>query len=67
MNDVEKGIYLPRNKIDEIKQKRFRAIVKYVYNNCAFYRRLFKESGVDIDSVSLLKTSQTSPSQQSSI
>lgn len=51
MNDVEKGIYLPRNKIDEIKQKRFRAIVKYVYNNCAFYRRLFKESGVDIDSV----------------
>ncbi len=51
MNEVEKGIYMSRNGIDEIKRRRFRAIVKYVYDNCAFYRRLFKENGVDVEAI----------------
>ena len=51
MNSVKKEIYMSRNKIEEIKRKRFRAVVRHVYDNCAFYRRLFKESGVDIDSI----------------
>ncbi len=51
MNRVEEGIYLPRSKIDELKSERLRFIVKYVYQNCAFYRKLFKEHGVDVDSI----------------
>ncbi|WP_290598259.1 MULTISPECIES: phenylacetate--CoA ligase family protein [unclassified Archaeoglobus] len=51
MNNIEKAIKLPRNKIEEIKGKRLRSTVKYVYDNCAFYRRLFKEKGVDVESI----------------
>ncbi len=50
MNSIEKAIKLPRNKIEEIKEKRLRSTVKYVYDNCAFYRRLFKEKGIDVES-----------------
>jgi len=51
MNNIKKGIYLPRGKIEEIKRKRFRSVVKYAYDNSAFYRRLFKENGVDVESI----------------
>lgn len=51
MTEVEKGIYLPRSKIEEIKRKKFRSILKYVYDNSPFYRRLFKDNGIDIDSI----------------
>ncbi len=51
MKNIERGIFLPRKEIEEIKQKRLRYILKYVYENCAFYRRLFKENGVDIDKI----------------
>lgn len=51
MNEPEKGIYLPRGEIDEIQRKRLRRVVKYVYNNCVFYRRLFKENDIDVDSI----------------
>jgi len=51
MTDVEKGVYLSRSGIDEIKRKRFRNILKYVYDNSPFYRRLFKDNGIDIESI----------------
>ena len=50
-NKIEKGIFLPKKEIMEIKNRRFRAIVKYVYQNCPFYRQKFKEHNVDIDSI----------------
>jgi len=40
-----------REEIEEIKRKRFRATIKYVYENSPFYRRLFKESGIDVESI----------------
>ncbi len=55
MREVEKNVYLPRDKIDEIKRRRFRSILKYVYDNSPFYRRLFKENGVDIESIKELQ------------
>ncbi len=49
--NVDNGIYLSRSEIEELKAKRLRFIVRYVYENCAFYRRLFKEHGVDVDAI----------------
>ncbi len=48
---VEKEIFLPKKEIEEIKNKRFRAIIKYVYQNCPFYRQKFKECNIDVDSI----------------
>ncbi|WP_232215807.1 phenylacetate--CoA ligase family protein [Archaeoglobus veneficus] len=42
---------MSRKEIEEIKEKRFRAIVKYSFWRSPFYRRRFKEAGVDIDSI----------------
>ena len=51
MKNVEKGIFMSRKEIEEVKTKRLRYILRYVYENCAFYRRLFKENGIDIDRI----------------
>ncbi len=51
MKNVEKGIFMSRKEIEEVKTKRLRYILRYVYENCAFYRRLFKENGIDIDKI----------------
>ena len=51
MELAEKGVKLSRKEIDEIRTKRFRAIVKYAFWRSPFYRRRFKEAGVDIDSI----------------
>ncbi len=51
MNSVVKGIYLSRSEIDEIKAKKLRYILKYVYERSPFYRKLFKENGIDIDAI----------------
>ncbi|WP_202320478.1 phenylacetate--CoA ligase family protein [Archaeoglobus neptunius] len=51
MYNVEKEIFMPRKEIDEIKRKRFRQVVKYVYDHSAFYRRIFRENRIDIDRI----------------
>ncbi|WP_457549218.1 phenylacetate--CoA ligase family protein [Archaeoglobus sp.] len=48
---AEKGVKMSRKKIEEIKNRRFRRIVRYVYQNCPFYRRKFKSAGVDVDKI----------------
>ena len=48
---ARKGVYLSRREIEEIKNKRFRAIVKYAFWKSPFYRKKFKEHGVDIDKI----------------
>ncbi len=49
--NVQRDIYLRRDEIEEIKRKRLRATLKYVYENSPFYRRLFRDAGVDIDAI----------------
>lgn len=46
MND---GIYMRREEIEEIKRKRLRHTLKYVYENSYFYRRKFE--GIDLDRI----------------
>ena len=53
--EVEKEIFLPKKEIEEIKNKRFRAVVKYVYQNCPFYRQKFKECNIDIESIKTIE------------
>ena len=52
---VKKEIFMPKNKIEEIKNRRFRAIVKYVYQRSPFYRKRFKECNIDVDSIKTVK------------
>jgi phenylacetate-CoA ligase len=51
MTKAKKGIFMPKKRIEEIKNRRFRRIIKYVYENCPFYRRKFKSAGIDIDKI----------------
>ncbi len=48
---AKKGVTMSRRKIEEIKNRRFRRIVRYVYENCPFYRRKFKSAGIDVDKI----------------
>ncbi len=48
---AEKGIRLSKKEIDTIKTKRLRTVVKYAFWRSPFYRKRFKEAGVDIDSI----------------
>ena len=48
---AKKGVKMSRKRIEEIKNRRFRRIVRYVYQNCPFYRRKFKSAGIDIDTI----------------
>ncbi|MEM2585594.1 MAG: phenylacetate--CoA ligase family protein [Archaeoglobaceae archaeon] len=43
------GVYMKRQEIEEIKRKRLKYTLKYVYENCEFYRRQF--SGIDLDKI----------------
>ncbi|MEM1670746.1 MAG: phenylacetate--CoA ligase family protein [Archaeoglobaceae archaeon] len=43
------GVYMKRQEIEEIKRKRLKYTLKYVYENCEFYRRRF--SGIDLDKI----------------
>ncbi|MEM4155603.1 MAG: phenylacetate--CoA ligase family protein [Archaeoglobaceae archaeon] len=43
------GVYMKRQKIEEVKRKRLKYTLKYVYENCEFYRRQF--SGIDLDKI----------------
>ncbi len=51
MEIAKKGVYLSRKEIDEIKNRRFRAIVKYAFWRSPFYRRKFRECNIDVDKI----------------
>ncbi|MCQ4152986.1 MAG: phenylacetate--CoA ligase family protein [Archaeoglobi archaeon] len=46
---MSNGIRMSRKEIEEIKQKRLRHTLKYVYENSEFYRRKF--NGIDLDKI----------------
>jgi len=48
---IVEGIYLPRKEIDAIKERRFKSIVRYAFWRSPFYRRKFKEAGIDVDKI----------------
>ena len=48
---VRRDIYLPKKEIEEIKNRRFRKILRFVYENSPFYRKKFKEAGVDLEGI----------------
>ncbi|WP_456368460.1 phenylacetate--CoA ligase family protein [Geoglobus sp.] len=50
-SDAKKDIYRSRREIEEIRNRRFRRIVRYVYENSPLYRRKFRDAGVDVDSI----------------
>ena len=41
-----------KNELKQYQDKRLRSVVKYAYENVPFYRDLYKEHGVDVDSIS---------------
>jgi phenylacetate-CoA ligase len=51
MNVVGKRVYAHKKEIVRLQKKRLRATLKYVYSNSRFYRRIFREYGVDIDEI----------------
>ncbi len=48
---AKKGVHMTRKEIEEVRDRRLRAIVKYAFWKSPFYRRKFKESGVDVDRI----------------
>ncbi len=48
---AKKGVYMSRKEIDDIRNRRFKKIVKYVFQNSPLYRRKFKEAGIDVDKI----------------
>ncbi len=48
---ARRDIYLPKKEIEEIKNRRFRKILRFVYENSPFYRKKFKEAGVDLEGI----------------
>jgi len=53
---VSDGVYLSRGEIEEIKRKRLRYTLKYVYENCEVYRRKFE--GIDLEKITPEKISK---------
>ncbi len=43
--------YWSRERIEALQQKRLRAVVRYAYDNCAFYNRWFKAAGVSPEEI----------------
>ncbi len=50
-NVVKKGIYMSRSEIEEIQNRRVRAIVRYAFWKSPLYRRKFREAGIDVDKI----------------
>ena len=48
---IREGIYMSRKEIEAIKERRFRSIVRYAFWRCPFYRKKFKEVGIDVDKI----------------
>jgi phenylacetate-CoA ligase len=45
---------MPRKKIEEIRRERLRKTINYVYENSQFYRKQFKENGIDVSTIKTL-------------
>ncbi len=61
MEKAKKGVHLTRKEIDELKNRRFRAIVKYAFWRSPFYRRKFKECGIDVDNIKSVEDASKLP------
>ena len=49
--EAKRGVHMRRKEIEELKNKRFRAIVKYAFWRSPLYRKKFREAKVDIDKI----------------
>ncbi|WP_457591032.1 phenylacetate--CoA ligase family protein [Geoglobus sp.] len=65
MSDVyekaRRDIYRSRKDIEEVKNERFRKIVRYVFENSPLYRKKFKEAGVDVEQIKGVEDLSTLP------
>ena len=53
--NLKKSQWYSRSKLEEIQQKKIRAIIKYAYNNVEYYHNLFKSINLvpsDIENIS---------------
>ncbi|MCD6473984.1 MAG: phenylacetate--CoA ligase [Thermoplasmata archaeon] len=57
----EKIEKMPRNKLNELKLQRLKKIVSYAYENVAFYRKKFKDAGIEPDSIKKLEDIEKLP------
>jgi phenylacetate-CoA ligase len=48
---ANRRLHWEKEKLEKYQDKRFRAVVKYANEFVPFYRRRFKEAGVDVDSI----------------
>ncbi len=58
---AKKGVHMTRREIEEIRDRRLRAVVKYAFWKSPFYRRKFKECGVDVDRIKSVEDLQKLP------
>ena len=57
----EKIEKMARNKLDELKLQRLKKIVSYAYENVAFYRKKFKDAGIEPGSIKKLEDIEKIP------
>ncbi len=48
---AKRRVYWNKERMTRFQDKRFRAVVRYAYNNVPFYNHLYKEAGLDPSSV----------------
>ena len=51
---AKREIYCPRKEIEEIQEKRFRRIVRYVFQKSRLYRKKFREKGIEVGRIKSL-------------
>ena len=49
--EAKKGIYMSRKEIEELRNRRFRAVVRYAFWRSPLYRRKFREERIDVDKI----------------
>ena len=47
-----------REKILTYSEEKFRFLLKYAYNNCPFYKKLYSASGIEFGDLSSIEISQ---------
>ncbi len=57
----EKIEKMPRDKLNELKLQRLKKIVSYAYENVAFYRKKFKDAGIEPGSIKKLEDIEKLP------
>ena len=57
----EKIERMPRDKLNELKLQRLKKIVSYAYENVAFYRKKFKDAGIEPGSIKKLEDIEKLP------